>query len=251
MKIALYADDLVMWCTDQSAAIATYRLQQAVDKLHAWTEDWGVKINKEKSSITLFTLSTVKRPGTVTLGQTPLKEENEVTYLGVTFDKRHTWRPHLEKAETRARLKLAMLRKLAGSNWGSNNRVLRTVYQGSIRPVLEYGSTAWSTSKKTNLKLLDNVQNQALRIITGSMRSTHTQQLEKHAKVQPLSQRRELSNQLQADKFCSLRKHPMKKKLEGLTKNRLKRGSFVHEHKKSFKKDRDLPPPRRSDGAAP
>ena len=35
----------------------------------------------------------------------------------------------------------------------------------SVRPVLEYSSTAWSTTAKTNQQSLDNIQNQALRII--------------------------------------------------------------------------------------
>ena len=37
---------------------------------------------------------------------------------------------------------------------------------------------------------------------------------------------------MQAGKFKCLTNHPMKTRLEGLTKNRLKRSSFVHESKK-------------------
>ena len=48
VKIALYADDLVMWCTEEYAGTARYRMQQAADVLTAWTEEWNVSINKEK-----------------------------------------------------------------------------------------------------------------------------------------------------------------------------------------------------------
>ena len=37
---------------------------------------------------------------------------------------------------------------------------------------------------------------------------------------------------MQVEKFKCLTNHPMKTRLEGLTKNRLKRSSFVHESKK-------------------
>ncbi len=57
VKAALYADDLVLWCKEEHATTATYRMQEAIDKLTAWAEDWYVMINKEKSSTTLFTLS--------------------------------------------------------------------------------------------------------------------------------------------------------------------------------------------------
>ncbi|KAK7103079.1 hypothetical protein V1264_019752 [Littorina saxatilis] len=57
VKAALYADDLVMWCTEEHSTTATYRLQLAADKLAAWTDDWCVKVNLEKSPTTFFTLS--------------------------------------------------------------------------------------------------------------------------------------------------------------------------------------------------
>ena len=37
------------------------------------------------------------------LGDIPLKENGKATYLGVTFDKRLTWKPHIAQAETKAR----------------------------------------------------------------------------------------------------------------------------------------------------
>ena len=57
VQAALSADDLVMWCTEEYTTTAAYRLQMALDTLAAWAEDWCVKINEEKSSTTLFTLS--------------------------------------------------------------------------------------------------------------------------------------------------------------------------------------------------
>ena len=60
---ALYADDLVLLCTEEYATTATYRMQLALDKLTAWTHDWCVTINKEKSSVVLFSLSTKTKSG--------------------------------------------------------------------------------------------------------------------------------------------------------------------------------------------
>ena len=232
VKAALYADDLVMWCKEEYSTTATYRMQQAADKLNAWAEDWCVSISKEKSSTTLFTKSTVQKAGTIRLGDTTLKEEKVVTYLGVTFDKRQTWNPHIEKAVGKARRRLAILRKLAGTTWGANEKILKTVYQGMVRPHLEYGSTAWSTAAKTNLSKLDKVQNQALRIMTGAMKSTPIQEMEKTTCIQPLNQRREAKTLMQGMKFRCLPEHPMNERLNRYTKNRLSRRSFVHEVKR-------------------
>ena len=69
--------------------------------------------------------------------------------------------------------------------WGANERTLRTVYEGSIRPRLEYRSAAWSTTAKTNLQTMDKLQNQALRLITGTLRSTPIHAMEKATGIQP------------------------------------------------------------------
>ena len=74
VKAALYADDLVMWCKEEYATTATYRMQLAADKLNSWTEKWRAEVNKDKSS--LFTLSPKQRASTITLGGTPLKEQH-------------------------------------------------------------------------------------------------------------------------------------------------------------------------------
>ena len=54
----------------------------------------------------------------------------------ITFDKRQIWKQHIAKAEAKARRKLAILRKLAGTTWGASEKILKTVYQGAVRPHL-------------------------------------------------------------------------------------------------------------------
>jgi len=101
-----------------------------------------VQVNTYKSCMTLFTLSPKQKAETIKVSGTPLTEVEEATYLGVTFTKRLTWTPHITHAETKARKKLAILRKLTCTNWGANDEILKTVYQGTIRPHLEYGPPA-------------------------------------------------------------------------------------------------------------
>ena len=208
------------------------------------TSKLGVEYPQKKSLKTSFTIlsSPKQKAGTITLGGTPLKEEEEATYLGITFDKRQTWKQHTAKAEAKARRRMAILRKLVGTTWGASEKILKTVYQGTVRPHLEYGSSAWSTTAKTNQQALDKVQKQALRLITGAMRSTPITEMKRLTGVQPLGQRRDAKNMMQAEKFKCLTNHPMKTRLEGLTKNRLKRNSFVHESKKLSRQFHDRLP---------
>ncbi|KAK7106492.1 hypothetical protein V1264_017742 [Littorina saxatilis] len=36
---ALYADDLVLWCTEEHATTATYRMQLALENVAAWADN--------------------------------------------------------------------------------------------------------------------------------------------------------------------------------------------------------------------
>ncbi|XP_048778819.2 uncharacterized protein LOC125682098 [Ostrea edulis] len=229
VRTALYADDLVLWCSEEYTTTAKYRIQTALDRVVTWAEQWCVTIKREKTTGTLFSLSQKNQSVQLNLGSTSLEIEDQQTYLGVTFDKRMTWKQHITSAEAKARRKLSIMRKLAGTNWGTNEKILKSVYQGNVRPHLEYGSTSWMTAAKTHLQTLDKVQNQALRIITGAMKSTPIHSMEEITNITPLSKRRECNAMLQAAKYCCTEDHPMNNRLTQLSSGRLKRSSFVLE----------------------
>ena len=241
VRTAMYADDLVMWCTDEYATTATKRMQRAADALTAWARKWCVSINTEKSSTTTFTLSQKQKSGKIYVEGKPLIEDNQPTYLGVTFDGRLTWRPQISKAETKARRKLAIMRKLSGTTWGASADILKKVYQQGVRPHLEYGSTAWGTAATTTLQGLDRIQNQALRIITGALKSTPIARMEETTNIQPLKERRDTRVIVHGEKFKSTPNHPMAEKFKNISLNRLKRSSFVHQAKRLRRQIPELP----------
>ena len=96
----------------------------------------GLKTDgEEKSSTTLFSLCHfVKQTTSRHTEDACLKTDNEPSYLGVTFDKQLTWKPHILKAEVVRKRKLAILGKLAGITWGANERIMKTVYERAVRP---------------------------------------------------------------------------------------------------------------------
>ena len=261
----MYADDMVIWCTDELASVATKVLQRAVDALTAWANRWCVSINTDKCSTTLFTLSPKQKAGDIKINGEPLREDKQPTYLGVTFDDRLTWKHHINKAATKARRKLAILRKLSGTTWGANEKILSKVYQQGIRPHLEYGSTAWCPASNTTLQEIDKVQSQALRVITGAMKSTRIEEMEKVVAIQNLKGRRDTKVIIQADKIPLHTKppnerqvprpstgttekkqlhspsHPMKGRFQDLALGRLKRSSFIHQAKRLRREIAELP----------
>ena len=123
-------------------------------------------------------------------------------------------------------MRLAVMKKLTSTTWGSDIVPLMRLYTGRVRPVLEYDMTAWGTTAKFNSDPVSKVQNQATRIIAGAMKSTPIVKVEAIAGLQSLDDRRDLKPLSQATKFKRLQDHPMRQRLSQPTKGRLEKGEF-------------------------
>ena len=154
---AIYADDLALWCSEEYITTANYRLQQALQVIESWAQSWLVKVNKKKTTFTIFSLSNQKHSVHLKLNGQTLHQEDTPTYLGVTLDQRLTWKNQLQKNQARAKIRLALMKKLSCTEWGADQNVLKKLYVGRIRPVLEYGMAASSTAAKSNTCKLSRV----------------------------------------------------------------------------------------------
>ena len=151
-----------------------------------------------------------------------------------------TWKSQIEKAEKKAKTRLAIVRKLTGSKWGADMKTLNKAYVGNVRPALEYGMATWVTAAKSNLDRLTKVQNQATRIMTGAIKSTPVKDLESVTGIQPLCDRRDMKMLVQDAKFKRLTDHTMNQRMGQPVWRRLKRNSFFHQDKELIKQNTDL-----------
>ena len=106
---------------------------------------------------------------------------------------------------------------------------LRRLYTGRVRPMLEYGMTAWGTTAKSNFDRVSKAQYQATRIITGAMKSKPRAKLETITVLQSLEDSRDYKLLNQTTNFKRLQDHPVRQRLSQPTKGRLKVGSFIHQ----------------------
>ena len=99
--------------------------------------------------------------------------------------------PFMESLKDKARRRLQLIKRLATTTWGANKETLRNLYLGYVRSALEQALPLQSIASKTTAASLDSVQNQALRLVCGGMRTTPTAACEVDARVEPLDLRRE------------------------------------------------------------
>ena len=190
---ALYADDLAMWNTSKWTLYNRRKLNQSLEILGNYCREWKLKVNTSKTVYTIFSTSpkvSEEEPQLFIDGNI-LKKEVNPTYLGVRLDARLTLSEHLSDVKIKAERRLNIVKKLASTSWGADKNTLRQLYIGYVRSSMDYSLILQPISSDTAQKNIDKTQNQALRFISGAMKSTPTAACEVHTNVAPMNLRRE------------------------------------------------------------
>ena len=100
----------------------------------------------------------------------PVRNEDHPVYLGVTLDRNLTYQQHITKLANKAKSRVKIINKLAGTSWGSKGATLSTASLALVYSAAEYCSPTWSQS--SNVKKIDTILNVTMRIITGTLQPT-------------------------------------------------------------------------------
>ena len=111
------------------------------------------------------------------------------TYLGVKLDRALTYYHHLGALRKKLSTVVLLLRRLVGSGWSAGAKTLRTAVLFLIYSTAEYCTPTWCRSAHT--RLIDSVFDDALRIVTGCLRPTPTDNLPVLSGIQPAELRRQ------------------------------------------------------------
>ena len=97
-----------------------------------------------------------------------------------------------------------------------------------------------STASKTTAEKNSRVQNQAMRMMTGAMKTTPIRELETTSGLPTLENRQNSRVLTRAVTFKRLHSHPMAARMSQPTKKRLKGSSFIHQSRIPEKRDPEL-----------
>lgn len=98
---------------------------------------------------------------------------------------------HIQKIVDKCKKVLNVMRCLCGVEWGASRPALRTIYTGLIRSIFDYGCIIYGSAAKTCLSKLDVIQNQALRICCGAVKTTPVTDIQVEMGEMPLRLRRD------------------------------------------------------------
>ena len=202
-----YADDLVIVSTKDSVR----NCQKALDSLKVATDTLGLKFSTTKTKAMCFQKD-VPNSQLMLRGEA-IEWVSEFKYLGVVIDKRLSFHSHMKHTTKKVQSRLNAMRAISGLAGGANSKVLKKVYQATVRPILDYGCVAVAFAPKTSYEKLEKLQNQALRTILGVPRWSCTSTCQLEADIMPLRFRHEARQAIFADKVLRNPDHAIHKQL--------------------------------------
>ena len=173
-KMKLFADDTSLYCIVDEQQIAAESLNSDLDSLHTWAQNWGVTFNATKTKSILFTRKHDIDIPVLNMNNIELENTCEHKHLGLTFNHTGTWKNHINEIYSKAFSRLNILRML---KYNIDRKSLEKLYFGFIRPILEYGNVVWDNCTKQESDLIESVQYEAARIVTGLRKGTSRSKL--------------------------------------------------------------------------
>jgi hypothetical protein len=192
IKCSLYVDDFVIYSSSNYVPALERRMQRAINNATKWATNHGFKFSISKTNaINFHRKRGIPPEPSLTLYGQPIPFKPTEKFLGILFDTKMTWKPHIQSLKKNCMHKLNLLKSIAHTNWGADRTTMLRLYRATILPKLDYGSTIYSSAKDHIIATLDPVHNAAIRISIGAFKSTPVISLYAESGEPPLSTRRQ------------------------------------------------------------
>ena len=167
------------------------KLQHSLNRLGRWCDENGFKFSPTKTMCVHFCqLRKHHLDPQLYLNGTQIPTIGETKFLGLIFDSKLSFIPHITSLKSRCTKSLDLIKVLSNTTLGADRKVLLRLYRALIRSKLDYGCIVYGSARPSYIKRLDTVHNQGLRLCLGAFRTSPVQSLYVEANEPPLDMRR-------------------------------------------------------------
>ena len=179
----MFADDTKLYKPISNISDC-HKLQQDLNSLAAWSNQWLLKFNESKCVVLRIKESF---DYIYTLNGIPLNSVESQKDLGVTISKNLKPSSHIAIATKKANQRLGLIKRCFTDLSADKLFIL---YTSLVRPVIEYGSPTWNPQFQKDIESLDRVQKRAV-ALSPSLQN----------KLQPLQRRRWFADMCETYKY--------------------------------------------------
>jgi exonuclease III len=190
---AIFADDTKIFRQITSHQDLTI-LQRDINKVSAWSKDWGLTFNQKKCTILSLKRNNKPLEYIYRMDNTQLPRTTDAPDLGITITSNLSWNTHINNICSRAQNRKWFLIRTLGYDAPIRAKLL--TYLSLVRSIVEYNTIIWNPITQNNILILENVQRKCTDYILNNPRwpsphrITYKERLTE-LKLLPLSYRRE------------------------------------------------------------
>ena len=143
-----YIDDFSLSVTSSSAKKNCRQIEEVVDKLFAAATQQGAQFDPGKTELIHFSTRREVITEGVKIANLTIKPLLVVKWLGIYFDSKLTFKPHIEKKVNSATSAFLGLQRLGSTQSGLSFKALRQLYIACVTSVADYGVQLWWSGQK-------------------------------------------------------------------------------------------------------
>jgi hypothetical protein len=167
--LALFADDTCLYATDHKEGFVIRKIRCGLSSMETWCEPWNIKNNEDKTQRIYFPRSREPPEPHFTMNGRNIPFVNIVKYLGVIFDKKVTWRLHIEIIDAKAFRTFIRIYSIFKSEPLCTN--IKLILHKAHRSIMTYACPAWEFATDNHLLKLQSCKTKfsaPLEIFQGS-----------------------------------------------------------------------------------
>ena len=191
INIIIYADDTVIYSSNDDPDIAVCNIQKAIDLLTNWCEVNKLTINENKTKFTTFLRKASANKYKTTCNKTELERSSTYKYLGTNIDCTLTMDTFNNNVCKKINYKLYMFGRIRKY---INTYAATLIYKQTILPYFDYGSFLMNSAKQSTVSKVDKYQKRALRLIEYKpkpIRAKHLNVLLQEYRISSIRRRRD------------------------------------------------------------
>jgi hypothetical protein len=166
-KIRLFANDTCLYIEVDEPDEPAAALNDNLVKIQEWANKWLLTFSPPKTEDLLITNKKDRPHPELRLDRQQTEKVDTHKHLDVHLTSDLTWTKHAEETAKKANKIPGIIRPLKHK---LDKRSLKTLYTNFDRPVLEYADEFWDVpaDNRHTLKVLDKVQKEATKVVTGA-----------------------------------------------------------------------------------
>ena len=164
----LFADDTVLTLSNSCIKTLQQEVNQKLEEINNWMKLNKLSFNPTKTKYMLIKgrrKSHTSNDCNIHIGKHKLEQVGEIKYLGIMFDDKLTWKPHIKQ----------LCSKLSRGSWAVlklknyvNFSALKAVYYSFVYSHLRYCISTWVLVSKTALDPLEKLHKGIIRNLSES-----------------------------------------------------------------------------------